>query len=331
MGNIFRYNHQILISLILVCMCLAILMLIDIYGQLDIHLLVNNSSFGFALLSQLFALFGAFYCWRILINYSTPLKISMGESLSHIGFTSIGKYLPGKVWGLAARIFILKKYALPSNKIVNLILVDQILLLYSGISIGIVFLGLTYSYWIGIVAGIIALISLPIFRYLYGSSWTYLLAMIRKLSKKLWPQEKEFILEPVTSKLFYSVFAICCLQWLLWGVALVALFYPLIQNQLVLNSFLIIAAVPLAVILGSLVVWIPSGLGVREGGLIIILSQLMPLELATTIAITFRAWCIIVDIALGGTAMIYLYFRRDLWLLLMQNRNHTGDKHKEKD
>jgi len=60
------------------------------------------------------------------------------------------------------------------------------------------------------------------------------------------------------------------------------------------------------------------------------LSQLMPLELATTIAITFRAWCIIVDIALGGTTMIYLYFRRDLWLLLMQNGKHTDDKHKEK-
>ena len=330
MGNLSRYNRQILISLIAVCICLAMLMLINIYGQLDLHLLVSNKSFGIALLSQLFALYGAFYCWRILINCSTPLKINIGESLSHIGFTSLGKYLPGKVWGLAARFFILKKYSLPPNKIVNLILVDQVLFFYSGISVGIVFLGLTYSCWAGLIAGIIVLISLPLTCYLYSNSWSYLLVIMRKLSKNKWSQEKEFILEPGTPKLFYGVFTIYFLHWILWGMTLAALFYPLIGNQLILNSLLIISAVPLAVILGFLVVWMPSGLGVREGGIIIILSQLMPLELSTAIAITFRAWCIVVDIAIGGATISYLYFRNDLWQLLMKNGKDAGDEDKEK-
>lgn len=64
----------------------------------------------------------------------------------------------------------------------------------------------------------------------------------------------------------------------------------------VADLFFIIAAVNLAGVAGTITPLLPSGIGVRDTTLLVLLSQIMPIEVALAVTVFSRLWSILIDI-----------------------------------
>jgi len=70
------------------------------------------------------------------------------------------------------------------------------------------------------------------------------------------------------------------------------------------NLLFIIGAFNLAGALGVIAIGVPSGLGVRDGVLLVLLSVILPKELALAITVTSRLWSAFADILFFGLATL---------------------------
>ena len=112
----------------------------------------------------------------------------------------------------------------------------------------------------------------------------------------------------------FSVSGVLCLTgtylllWVLLGTAFflfIKSFYPVVPSQLLLVT----GTYAVAWSIGFLSVITPSGLGVREGVLSLLLTSVLPPATATFVALLSRVWTLGVELILGGVAF-GIYFRQ---------------------
>jgi len=293
-----------LLAVLLICLCLAGLVLLNTSARLDLGFVNNNPLLLPALLLQVFASLLFILAWQVLLSTQKRVRFGFGECGGHIGVTLLGKYLPGKIWGLLGRTFLLGKRGLSNSEAVSLLLADQFLTFYTGIAIGTVAL-LAVFYWQAAAFTLLlaALSLLPVSRY-YSDIINWLLAHFKFVLRKL---DKDIDISAliIRRQAFSLSFLVYTIHWLCTAGVLCLLFYPLISAQLFSNSMLIVAAIPLAMLSGFLAVWAPGGIGVREGVIVAILALQLPLDLGATIAISYRLICIVIDLSIGAFALIY--------------------------
>lgn len=68
------------------------------------------------------------------------------------------------------------------------------------------------------------------------------------------------------------------------------------------NFWFIVGTFNLAGALGMIAIGVPSGIGIRDGAVLLLLSIIMPKELALAIAVTSRLWIACADVAFLGLA-----------------------------
>jgi uncharacterized membrane protein YbhN (UPF0104 family) len=113
--------------------------------------------------------------------------------------------------------------------------------------------------------------------------------------------------EPISLSISYWdilwILSICIVAWLVGGIG----FYIFVNSVYpVAPQFILFLTGALAVsnTLGLIAVFAPSGLGVREGALVYLLSFMMATPVAVVISILTRLWMTLIEIGLIG--MIYL-------------------------
>jgi uncharacterized membrane protein YbhN (UPF0104 family) len=74
-------------------------------------------------------------------------------------------------------------------------------------------------------------------------------------------------------------------------------------------SFLV-GALAFSNILGIVAIFAPSGLGVREGALVYLLSFIMPGSIAVIISILSRIWTTLIEMVLIGGIYIFRKFQK---------------------
>jgi uncharacterized membrane protein YbhN (UPF0104 family) len=124
----------------------------------------------------------------------------------------------------------------------------------------------------------------------------------------------KFKREPLSLSISYPdilwILSVCILAWVIGGIG----FYLFIDSVYPISSETILfltGALAFSSILGLVAIFAPSGLGVREGALVYLLSYMMPEPVAVIISILTRIWMTLIEIGLIG--MIYLFgkFRRE--------------------
>lgn len=303
----------ILLAVLLICLCLAGLVLLNTSAQLDFGFINNNPLLLPAILLQLLASGLFILAWKVLLSSHREVRFGFAECAGHIGVTLLGKYLPGKIWGLLGRTYLLSKRSLSNSEAVSLLLADQFVTFYTGIAIGVVALLALFSWQAAVAAGmLVALSLLPVSRY-YSNIVAWLLShfsfVLRRLGKDI-----DISVLTIDRQTFSLSFLVYSAHWLCTAAVLCLLFYPLISADLTANVMVISAAIPLAMLSGFLAVWAPGGIGVREGVIVAILALRLPLDLAATIAISYRLICIVIDLSIGAFAL--LYFSRNAPTLL---------------
>jgi uncharacterized membrane protein YbhN (UPF0104 family) len=114
--------------------------------------------------------------------------------------------------------------------------------------------------------------------------------------------------EPISLSISYLdvlwILFICVVAWLVGGLG----FYLFVDSMypVALQSILFLTgALAISSTLGLIAIFAPSGLGVREGALVYLLSFMMSTPVAVIISILTRLWMTFIEIGLIG--VIYLF------------------------
>jgi len=270
---------------------------------------VREASFTFKpfslILSTLIFAFSYFiqiWAWY-LITLRLGIAISWGETLEGWFTSQLGKYLPGKIWLLLGRFTYYESRG-KSKKIISVALYFETVTLL--VAAGLIFLG-----------------TFPFFREMgpfYSgkqSWWLILLCLFAFIFLHPWVLQKilnwfllKFKRDPISLSISYPnilwILIVCIFVWVVEGFG----FYLFIDSVTPVSEKYILfltGALAISTTLGLIAIFAPSGLGVREGALVYLLSLMMATPVAVVISILTRLWMTLIEIGLIG--MVYLFGR----------------------
>jgi len=281
---------------------------------------VREADFALEVLPLLFStlIFAFSYVVQMWIWYLITCKLGIAlparDTATSWVYSQFGKYLPGKVWLVLGRLLFYASKG-KSKKIVSVGLYLETISMIAA-------------------AALVFLISLFFFaevRFPLGRSpWGWVSLFIVGIFMLLHPGLLQKVLngflirfkrEPVTLPLRYrDILWIVFLSVLAWGIGGVGFYlfvdavFPVSPDHILFLT----GALAFSSTLGLLAIFSPSGLGVREGILVYLLSHTMPGAVAVLVSILTRIWMTLIEIGLAG--MIYL-------VCLVRERNGKGKAH----
>ncbi len=218
-------------------------------------------------------------------------RISFLHALISHGLPVFAKYIPGKVWVILGRASYVASEKIPFKIASMVSLKEQLIYLIWGLLISVVPVFIfTGTVWFGFVillsaAGIVFVLFSPLFHRL-------LLNVLGRILKR--PIDIPLINIADALKVSRMVL----LYWTCWIIAFYLLLISVFYHE---STFLMAFAFPVSVTYGVLAVFMPGGIGIREGILTAFLvAGGMPLENAVTISILSRLWFI------GGEVFMFM-------------------------
>jgi uncharacterized membrane protein YbhN (UPF0104 family) len=235
-----------------------------------------------------------------LISLKLDIAVSPSETLKIWFYSQLGKYLPGKIWVFLSRFHFYRSRGQSEKAISVAIYLETVTMV---VPAGLIFLA--------------ALIFYRDMRPLYfwlQSEWLILPFLLGFASLHPWILQKvlnwiliQFKREPVSLSFSYSdilcVLLVCVLSWLSGGVG----FYFFVDSVFPVGPQYILfltGALAFSNTLGLVALFAPSGLGVREGALVYLLSSMMVTPVAVIISVLTRIWMTLIEIGLIG--VVYL-------------------------
>lgn len=241
-----------------------------------------------------------------LWHYITKLdnsSIKYSRALTAYLYSILGKYIPGKVFMLAARVPEYEKEGITIRKVTVCFLLENVCTLLGAAFLFLISLFFfpndllkDYKYaTIALVILFIICINPKIINFFLG--------IVEKITKKDNMQIGISYIQMI------KVVALFILNWTIVGFGfymLVCSIYPLPINQMLYVGGIF----GLSVIIGIMALFAPSGLGVREGIIAIGLSLVMPGEYVVIISVISRLWATIAELLLIFIAFIVNLSRR---------------------
>ncbi|MEO0162145.1 MAG: lysylphosphatidylglycerol synthase domain-containing protein [candidate division WOR-3 bacterium] len=258
-------------------------------------------NFGFIVISFipifLNFLYGAYLWQKILANLGE--KISFKHSLSITGISILGKYLPGKVWYAAGRVYFIRKLGVKEEKGFLSMALETGLLLLSSLIIFIIS-PLIYNFAI-LRSYIFLAIILTVF---------FIIVLHPFFAEKVINFLCRIVKRPFVT-LKYNYFSMLLLTllygiaWIIYGIGfffLINSFYPVFCSKLIDLT----GVFAISWNLGFLALFAPAGLGVREGILTLLLSLYFPKPIAIIISLLSRLWITVAEIIFAIISIKFL-------------------------
>ncbi len=234
--------------------------------------------------------------WRALTLVGKPIPWRQGTAIWWQA--QIARYMPGGVWDVAGRLVLGQQAGVDKTRMFASVGLEMGLQVLSASLFLLVALLLgadasVRAYWpfvLLIIAGSLAILTPPVFSTLIN--WG--LKLLHR--------------QPLILNITYgNLIFLFLLRIVAHGVLGLAFFLfarglsPIPWSQ----APLMISAYVGAWLIGYLAVFVPTGIGVREGALVLLLGPQFPFGLATASAIGFRVWIAVRDLlgALLGSAM----------------------------
>lgn len=281
---------------------------------------IMNVDLGIFVLSMLFY-FVYKFTLASLWHYITKLNgcsIKYEKAVTSYLYSILGKYIPGKVFMLAARLTYYKEEDAPLSKVTVCFFIENICTLLGAAMLFIVSLlffpnELLENYkW-----ATLALIVL-FFVCIHPKIINFFLGIIGKLFKK-------DLKIPMKYSQMLKVVLLFIGNWLIVGVGFFILtksIYPAVEY----SQLLFCAGIwGISAIMGILAIFAPSGLGVREGIIVAGLCLIMPQGDAMVVSVVSRLWQTIPELLLVVLAFIYSRIRK-MSKIKLKKDNSLPDK-----
>lgn len=226
------------------------------------------------------------------------IRIAYADSLRVWAFSTLGKYVPGKVMLLVARTYYYRKRGEPAVWVGYAVILEHLFALASAV---VVFLaavtqlrleglaGLRWLGWVGLLP--LALLLSP--RLM---NWG-----IGLLARRLGAEERR----DLSTWDFVAFLAVFLLGWLVLGAGTYVLVWRI--GGVGPEYFLYVTgAHALAGILGVLALFAPTGIGVKDGLLFYFLARILPAYEATLATLAMRLWLTGVELIVIGLGWLAL-------------------------
>ena len=259
----------------------------------------NGPLLFFSTLVFAFSYFIQIWAWY-LITLKLGIAIPFGATLSSWFYSQLGKYLPGKIWLLLSRFYFYESEGKSKKAISVALYIETMTMILAS---GLLFL-----------AGLISSAGMRLPVLPGGAEWLMFLLPLAFVA--IHPRICEKILngilirlgrEAVGLSLSYAdvlwVLFVCVLSWIVGGIGFYFFVISVVPVSFEFFPFLT-GALAFSSTLGLVALFAPSGLGVREGVLVYLLSSLMPTAVAVIVSILTRLWMTLIEI--GLIVMIYL-------------------------
>jgi len=267
--------------LVIVPLAFLVSILVRNYGQLASDLADANP--GYLVLSEL-AFLAMTFLWGVVWHLETS-AIGVGlpwkKALIAYFASQLGKYLPGKVWMMAAR-FAIYQSELKDAPRVSLAVLFEAALHLGGQLILLVVVAMLWGW--GKYESLRIASSLILLAIVVGSHPRILEFALNVVMRVLKKPSVELELKYIQVLLLYLAYAVVYSIGLVGIFLLYAAFEPLEPQVVLPLAFSVIAAG----VGGMLVIFVPAGLGVREGLMYGILAPFVPHHLAALMSVASR-------------------------------------------
>jgi hypothetical protein len=223
--------------------------------------------------------------------------------------SNLGKYLPGKVWQIAAMGAMAQQRGVSAAAAIGSALVVNLVSIIAGVAIIVATAGKRVALALGtgtkavdertsvsiavgvVILGIFALALTPV-----------IIPRLAKLAGRV--TGKDIGVPSVPARAIWIAAASTAASWVFYGIAF-ALFAHAITPRAAGNAASYIAVYTGSYLAGYLALFVPGGVGVREGALVLAMPQfqLTTTADATIIAITSRLWLTVLEILPGLVLM----------------------------
>ena len=215
--------------------------------------------------------------------------------------SNFGKYLPGKVWTVMGMVYLLNAEGYSAPSVLVSAILNQALSILSGLVLSVIVLGAQASggtpLWLLIAVGMLAAAAL--YPPLLQKMINFGLRVVRR-------ESIEIPLSFVTIALLFLVYSG---TWIVYGGAFWLLLVGIGIHPS--GSFIeIVAIFAASYLLGFLALFVPGGLGVREGALAVLAGRYLPLGLAAPVAVLSRIWLTVTEL-IAALPLLWLRNRRD--------------------
>ncbi len=287
---------------------------------------IKNVDMGIFVFSMLFY-FVYKYTLASLWHYITRINdcsISYEKSVTSYLYSILGKYIPGKVFMLAARLTYYKEENAPLSKVTVCFFIENVCTLLGAAMLFIISLFFFPNSLLEDYKWLTLLLIVAFFVCIHPKIINFFLRIVGKLFKK----NLEI---PMKYSQMLKVVLLFIGNWLIIGVGFFILtksIYPAIE----LSHLLFCAGIwGVSAIMGILAVFAPSGLGVREGIIVAGLMLIMPEGDAMIISVVSRLWQTIPELLLVALAFLYSRIRKMTKIKLKKQDEPTNDNKGDTD
>lgn len=251
------------------------------------------------------------YIWLTILKGLGAKNLTGNNSeLTHVYAKSwLGRYIPGTAPWILGKIYFASKHGISKNKLAVSSLLEAALQILVTIAVSFILIG--FDQRLNVIGSNIKL-------YMFIASVicvTFLLPVVfNRLIKTVYflVRRKHIAQRDLATNKVVTVGALLYIAGaLLSGLSfffLAKAVYPQLGYE---NITFVMGAVNLAGAVSMLAIFVPSGLGVREAMLLLLLSPIMPNEQALLIAIATRLWSVIIDLLFYGLSVANIKFRQN--------------------
>lgn len=265
------------------------------------HFIVIASVFG------LVARFWQIFIWFTLLRNlgAKDLKKSTRQLAYVYAKSWLGRYIPGTAPWILGKIYFASKHGISKSKLAVSSLLEGALQI--SVVMAVAFAILLFDTRLDIINATIKLLMIGVLVVCIVSIWPPIFNRLISLAYKLLRKKKIAAEDLASNKTIVQGALLYIIGALLSGTALFFIakaVYPPLEYT---NVLYVIGVSNLAGAVGMLAIFAPSGIGVREGILLALLSIIMPTELALIVTVTSRLWDVTMDgIFFGSTKILLL-------------------------
>lgn len=244
------------------------------------------------------------FAWKWNLSVTAGVSIPLASAFRHAAMLLLGKYLPGKIWGVLARgQDAMINQRLAGSNVYAATYLEQLISIHAGLVVGVATLTLLVpDLALRAVLWIVVVLSV------------FIIPFVHKFIKDLTPERfrrRYVFLQTMMSKVTLStpdytrLTCVYLLEWVAMGLVLV-LVVALVTGEVPprIDAFLYLGVNSLAMIAGFLALFAPGGIGVREGVIVALISPRLGLETALMISVTMRLVTVAADFVAGAIAML---------------------------
>ncbi len=288
---------------VLVAAILVALFTIDSMNWPEISLAaVNSEMLLLAFLAQIGFWVMVSIGWSKVLRFTSDTRIELGDAFAQIGLLLVGKYLPGKVWGMVARGSALRQHNMATKDIVKSTFTEQLVSIHAGVVVG----GLSLFFiigggagWIMLILSLSSIVLIPIFNKLITRVFVSLVYLYKKT-------RVDFSFDIKFSD-YLVTFLIYILAWVMIGSILLFLSIGFLSLEFnIVESAEIISQAAVGMLAGYFALFAPGGIGIRESVISFSLSDLMTVDEAIALVVIYRVWLTISDVIAGCVALVWV-------------------------